>query len=73
MNARTSGYGAGEKTPGELTPPPPAAVTAPDPRLLTTAGHYYSTHCLHEHHDQCKATCKHCPAHASAAAMRRRN
>jgi hypothetical protein len=33
---------------------------ADTPRLLTAAGHYYSTHCLHEHHDQCKGECKHC-------------
>jgi len=30
-------------------------------RLATWIGHYYSTHCLHGHHDQCKGTCKHCP------------
>lgn len=31
-------------------------------RAATEAGHYFSTHCLHGHHDQCKGTCKHCPA-----------
>lgn len=30
--------------------------------LLAGTAHYYSTHCLHGAHDQCKGTCKHCPA-----------
>lgn len=28
--------------------------------ILAMRGHYYSTHCLHSHHDECKVTCKHC-------------
>lgn len=31
------------------------------PHGLALRAHYFSTHCLHDHHDQCKGTCKHCP------------
>ncbi len=30
-------------------------------RQMAEAAHYYSTHCLHEVHEECKGTCKHCP------------
>jgi len=30
-------------------------------RTLASMAHYFSTHCLHDHHDECKGTCKHCP------------
>lgn len=31
-------------------------------RLLTRAGHYYSTWCMHGKHHRCKGSCKDCAA-----------
>jgi len=34
-------------------------ASAPRPK---TYPHYWSTYCIHELHDQCRLTCKHCKA-----------
>lgn len=31
------------------------------PAVIAMRAHYYSTHCLHHKHEECKVTCRHCP------------
>lgn len=37
-------------------------LTWNEQRAWTGLGHYHSTYCLHEKHEQCRKTCKHCDA-----------
>lgn len=50
---------------GLIVSPESGARPAVDPqaeRVLAGAAHYFSTYCLHDRHDECRVTCKFCPA-----------